>query len=513
MRKQSMRKSVLLVAVSSTALFSGCARNTDNAFKDIVPTAKAAAIAPSAVAPLTQLAQEALSRGDAAAAIPLAERALESAPGNSDAMLALAQAHLMSGDAVKAEQVFRETLKIDTKSSVANTGLGLSLLAQQRLDEARSVLRVAAGQNPPVATLSNIAFAMALAGAPDEAVKLLDPVALSKDSSPQLRQNLAFALVMADNRARAFDVAGYDLDGVAAARQVASWSEVARKPFDQRLTEMAGLHVVDHPALAMSVAKPVSQPVVATENVAPATVDVTKVAALQSAPLAVEKVEVKTSKQENRAPEQGLVLAKASQAPRVEDISRPAVVVQVVASVAPALRVSTKPAQVVVEKIEKPVIAVAQKSEPVDLRPVVLRPKASPVAVSTISLTTAPHNAVSAKPLAVASTLTPKFPGWVVQIGAVILTSDRSKEIIRRIDRAFGKKTGARIVVVDTPNGKLHRILLGQAQNRSVAVKTCAQIKAKGHACFPRSESTVTAFNATARPVTTVKLTAKSVKL
>jgi D-alanyl-D-alanine carboxypeptidase len=461
-RKLGMRNSLLLIAVSTSALLSGCARNTDQAFKDVAPAATATNQTPTALAPLTQLSQEALARGDAAAAIPLAQRALESAPNNADALLALAQAYLMTGDPVQAEQTFRDVLKNDTKSTVANTGLGLALLSQQRTDEAQTVLRLAAAQKPAAATLSNIAFALALAGAPDEAVKLLDPIALASGSTPQLRQNLAFALVMANNRARAFEVAGYDLDGVSAARQISAWSETARKPFAKRLTEMAGLAVVDRPAFAQAAPAVAEQVAVTAAKPVETTVSAPQAAAVE------EKVKVDVA---------------AAVAPVTVEVA------ETVAAQAKPVAVS-EPVVVV-----KPSVAVAAvKTVAVDLRPVVLRPKAAKPAVETASLTLPSIATVqtTVRSVAKVEANVSKLVGWVVQIGAVTLKTDQSRNIVRSFQASFGKKSAPRVVVVDTPSGKLHRIVLGQSQTKATAVKICSSLKAKGHACFARDAVTLT---------------------
>ncbi len=455
-----MRNSFLLVAVSASALVAGCARKTDQAFQDVAPAASTNQTAPSAVAPLTQLSQEALSRGDAAAAIPLAERALESSPGNVDATLTLAQAQLMRGDPVKAEQLFRDVLKSDDTSAVANTGLGLSLLAQQRVEAARAVLLTAADQKASAQAKSNIAFALTLADSPKEAIKLLEPVAMGKDSTPKLRQNLAFALVMANDRARAFEVAGYDLDGVAAARQVAAWTDAAHATFKQRMTEMAGLTVIDAPAYAQAEAPKV---------------------AVSEKPVVVAAV-VPSVRQEIASP---VVVAKAD-APKEEEK-----IVKMAAATAPE---TVQPAQVKNEmpvEVAQPVlVAAASVPKSAAAKPVVLRNKApvSPVVTASLQVPGAPADVK--KTVAAAATVT-KFANWVVQIGAVTLKIDQTKYLMKAFQSRLGKGTAVRVVAVDAPNGKLHRVLLGQSMQRSVALSTCASLRAKGRACFARSEATV----------------------
>lgn len=446
-----MKQSILLAAVASSAVLGGCARNADQAFQDVAPAVAQNSSAPSGVAPLTTLAQEALARNDAAAAIPLAERALEAAPGDVEAELALAQAHLMQGDPVKAEDLFRDVLKKASASAAANAGLGLSLLAQQRQDDARTVLIAAAQQDANAQTKSNIAFALTLAGAAKEAVSLLEPVAMGKESSPRVRQNFAFALVMADNRARAFEVAGYDLDGVAAARQISAWTEVARAPFKQRLTQMAGLTVIDTPAYAKAeMPKPV-------EVAAPAQV------AAAEAPASVEKTEM-------------MLVAEAKKTS---------------AELVPVSVAETKPAPAAesapVEKAVKMAAAVTEKpaAVAVSAKPVVLRP-ATPSAFGSASLSSVVPAPTVKKTVEAIATVN-QIADWVVQVGAITFKADQTKSLARIFENRLGNKAAVRVVTVDAPNGKLHRVVLAEPKTRKEAQKTCASLRAKGKACFART--------------------------
>ncbi len=451
-----MRHTLLLLAVSTSALVAGCARKAEQSFADVAPAATSK-VAPGGVAPLTQLAEEALSRGDAAAAIPLAERALESSPGDVDATLVLAQAHLVDGDPVKAADFFKTVLSSDNNSVEANTGLGLSLLAQQRVSEARAVLQHAAAQKTNTQAKSNIAFALTLAGAPDDAVKLLDPVALGPDSTPKLRQNFAFALVMANNRARAFDVAGYDLDGVAAARQIATWTDVAQAPFKQRLTQMAGLTVVEAPA-----------PALAQADIKPSTI----VAPVMVAEKAPEPVKLAAADVPQAVVETALV-----------EEATPVVEARVVVAAA-------EPQQLVAPK-------------PVAPKPVVLKKKMMPAPVARASYEVQPSETPAQKSVDVPA-VSGQPQSWVVQIGAVVLKTDQSARLEKMLQRRLGRTSSVKVVTVDAGSGKLHRILFGEPTDRAAARNLCATLRGKGRACFTRnldSLSQPAVYVARAKPV------------
>ncbi len=465
-RNSHMRGSAFLVAVSAVALLAGCNKSADHlGMAKIAPqaTSVASAAPVSAATPLLDMAREALARGDAAAAAPFAARVLDTDPTNVDAMRLVAESTLMLGDPIKAEGLFRQVVSAEPKSASAKAGLGLALLSQQRGVEAQSYLREAANLKPPVAVLSNIAFALTLAGAPDEAVALLEPFVANPESTPKLRQNLAFALVAANKRARAFEVAGYDLDGIAAARQVAVWSDAVRLPMAAQVTQLAGLKVVDAPAYA-AVAPVVAAPVaLAAAKPAP-----------NIAPVAAVDIPVQKP------------VDLADNSVRASDIVVTSQVSLPVSSVA-----SDEPASVAPQIKPLPVSAsAAPASAKTQLAKVkVLAPAAKMPAVQTASF--AMPTAVAVPKAAVAAIkAVQRLEGWMVQVAAVrIHSASAITKVQRQYHLLFGKTTPIQFVSVGNADPELKRIFIGKPQSRTAATGACAKLRAKGTACLVRDMS------------------------
>ncbi len=459
-----MRSSAFLMAVSASALLVGCTKNTDSVTNTaVVPHSgkiQTAEVHASAT-PLVELAREAMARGDAAAAIPLAERALDGQPGDLAATRVLAEATLISGDPVKAESLFRTVVSNDPNSAGAKAGLGLSLLAQQRSSDAIAVLRDAAKLNPSVSVMSNIAFALTLAGAPTHAISLLEPMVSKPESTPKMRQNLAFAYVANNQRARAFEIAGYDLDGVAAARQVAVWSDSVRLPMATQITQLAGLKVVDASAYAQAklVVAPLSMPVIAE----------------QAKPTSVVLAENVGTGQVVQASDVVVTSEKGAEQsePGVEAVDAAPVVVK------------TQIAKV-------KVLAPAAKTAPVQ--------SASFNMSSPVAGALADSSIVAAAPkiIAAATSSVQKVESWLVQVAAVRATSAQSVAKVQREYRAlFGKSTVVKLVPVTNGANSFQRVFIGQPQSRSAAMNTCMQLRSKGTACLVRNGEQAGEFKAT----------------
>jgi D-alanyl-D-alanine carboxypeptidase len=456
-----MRSSAFLMAVSASALLAGCTKGSDTlGLANVTPQSSAPQVVePSASStPLVDLALEALSRGDAAAAIPLAERALDTAPSDMKATRVLAEATLMTGDPIKSESLFRTLVASDESSAGAKAGLGLSLLAQQRGTEAQSVLRDAAKLNPPIAVLSNIAFALTLAGAPNDAVALLEPMISNPQSTPKMRQNLAFALVAANKRARAFEVAGYDLDGVSAARQVAVWTDQVHLPMATQITQLAGLKVVD--ASAYAKATPTVGGQVKMASVSPS-----------STPVIFAENQV----------DQPVV--------RAEDI----VVATEVNSSIPEVAIAetktevtiTKPTPVAKTQLAK-VKVLAAKS-------------VAPVQTASFSSDVAPLVAGAPKVITKVVTSVRKVEGWLVQVAAVKASTAKAIASVQREYRnLFGKSANVRLIQVSKGSETFQRVFVGQLQTRASAQSYCSKLRAKGTSCLVRNSAVAGSFASSA---------------
>jgi tetratricopeptide (TPR) repeat protein len=110
-------------------------------------TAYEAQASPDAYA-LFRRGNEFLAAGHPGAAAVLLERAATLAPGKNSIRETLARAHYALGRHERAAELFAAIVEHAPSSDYAQFGLGCSLLALGRVQEARGVLRLAVAMNP-----------------------------------------------------------------------------------------------------------------------------------------------------------------------------------------------------------------------------------------------------------------------------------------------------------------------------------------------------------------------------
>ncbi len=92
-------------------------------------------------------------------------------------------------------------------------GRGVVLDTIGRHAEAQASYRTAiTSDSHNVAARSNLALSLALTGGFDEAIQIMEPIALSSNATPRLRQNLALIYGLAGDDAQATSVSKIDLD-------------------------------------------------------------------------------------------------------------------------------------------------------------------------------------------------------------------------------------------------------------------------------------------------------------
>jgi hypothetical protein len=161
---------------------------------------------------------------------------------------------------------------------------------------------------------------------------------------------------------------------------------------------------------------------------------------------------------------------------------------------------------------EKPVVSV-----PVSAKPVVLRPS-MPSPVESASFSSVVPSPSVKKAVEAAATVG-RIANWVVQVGAITFKTDQTKSLTKIFENRLGKKATVRVVTVDAPNGKLHRVVLAEPKTRAEAQSTCASLRAKGKACFARTVAGISAPVAVvatavpAKPVVLKKAAPKQVPL
>jgi Flp pilus assembly protein TadD len=445
--------------LSAAMLLSACSLDTD-AKVTSAPVAQTVAllpaIMPSTGSSFSELARKALAIGDAAAALPLAERALEANPDDGDAKAVLAEALLGNGRADEAEKIFISLIASNSGDLSARTGRAMALLAMGQPQAAKADLLAVIAAKPSVSVLSNAGLALALAGDPKAAVAALAPLAFATDSAPQLRQNYALALTLAGDRATAYKVAEFDLGASRAMTQVNAWYAYADKPLPQQLAALTGLPSQSgtKPANMAAAALPT---VKASVKAGPAKMDIAKVAPVKATPILTDSVSapgVATSVEPINLLPDGAALTPTEKAPALKAPPAKAPTVKAPSAKAVVIHTEAKPA---------PVLATS----------VSLRPTSSKQAGFTAS---------SAAPAA--------LRGWLVQVAAVS-PNVSGKLLSARLRKQFGSFFGKLGPITHSKAvvGKqaVKRVFIGPYRSAQQASQVCARIKARGSSCMVRA--------------------------
>jgi Flp pilus assembly protein TadD len=218
-------------------------------------------------------ADAARQAGDLNVAIPLYMRTLQTDPDNVAAKLGLGQSYLSAGAGPEAAAQFRDVLARREGDAAARRGLAAALISegQPELAEKQAEIAVAADSHDyralnvlgialdmegkqaeaqaryrqglqlapdDVALRSNMGLSLAISGQAQEAIAQLAPVAGGPLSDGRVRQNLAFAYVMAGDFTNALEISRHDLDEAHAQRQLSYFMQLKSLPPEARSAEM-----------------------------------------------------------------------------------------------------------------------------------------------------------------------------------------------------------------------------------------------------------------------------------
>lgn len=186
-----------------------------------------------------------------ARAVTGAERSVRKAPGDTAARTVLGNAYLKAGRLKSAEQAFDEALRLDPNDGSASLGLALSRIALGQNDKALDLL---AGAAPRIGA-ADLGLALALAGAYDDAISVLELAARAPDATPRVRQNLAFAYAMGGRWRDAQAMAGRDLADSARDARILDWAKLARpRGSADQLAAMIGFRLAHDPGEPVALA-------------------------------------------------------------------------------------------------------------------------------------------------------------------------------------------------------------------------------------------------------------------
>lgn len=411
------RKALLNIAASSLIVAttmvgcSGASLNTQAGGKPAQMEKRAAASAAAA--------EKALAGKDAAKAVSLAEAAVAADNDNAAWRTLLGRAYLAAGRFASAQTALQDALSLGSTDARTLVSLALVQTAQGRGAAARELLF----QNIDQLSAADYGLAMAMAGDPDEAIRVLGQAIHAPGATARERQNLAYAYALAGRWSEARLMAQMDMAPLAAAQRVTAWARMAQ-PDAQSARVIAMLGV-----------QPDAQ-----DGGMPAALALAPAAPAQGAPVEMASVEPAAPPAPVAAPAEEAPVIRAPHTPVRE------------ASAAPA------PAPVAAPAKARPLLVAARPQAAPDAQAATLRP-------------------VSAD----------KGSAWLVQLGAydsAAIAKERWQSLARRNGTLAQFPT---VTTAANVNGRTyHRLAVAGFANAASARQLCASIRAQGSACFVR---------------------------
>ena len=169
-------------------------------------------------------AQLALAANDVASAIPLAETAVERSPQDAGFRALLGNCYLAAGRFASAEAAYRDALSIYANQPQVVLKLALVQIALGKNDQAKLLIAESQG----LIDASDAGLALALAGDPQGAVAVLEPIARAVGADARTRQNLALAYAFSGDWDQARTVAAQDVPADQLDARIQQWMALAQ---------------------------------------------------------------------------------------------------------------------------------------------------------------------------------------------------------------------------------------------------------------------------------------------
>ncbi|MBC2670394.1 tetratricopeptide repeat protein [Novosphingobium piscinae] len=422
------RPLVLAGVAATLTLLGGCAGSAGF---------KSATAAPTRAAPI----------GDRAVA--KAEQAVQRAPQDPAARAMLAQTYLAAGRFQSAATTFDDAMALGDNSGRTALGLALAKIGLGRQREAVALLDDWRSEIPA----ADLGLALALAGETARGVAILSDAVRGGESTPKLRQNLAYAYALDGRWSEARLMAAQDLPAAELDQRLAVWMLSALP--DRARERVAGL---------------IGAPVRSDPG--------------QPAMLAL------------KADVAGEQLAAQTPAP-----VQPASPVEVAAAVAEPVQPAAPaelPALAAAEPVAAPVPAAppvleqniaAQIARPATAAPAVAKPLARPSVASAFAPVVTRSTRVTAEPAVPANAPTRLAAAGagthLVQLGAFSSQQGARRAWGIFVRRTPGLASYRMTVTTASVRGKtVWRVAAAGLNGAGAAGGLCAQVKARGGACF-----------------------------
>mgnify|MGYP001545762207 CR=1 FL=1 len=414
-------------------------------------------------------AEKALAASDAGRAIQIAEAAVAADPRNPAHRTLLGRAYLMLGRFESARTAFEDALTLGSTDGRAIVNLSLIHVAQGRSNDAQALL------TRHVGTLSaaDYGLAMAMAGNPDEAIRLLSQAIHAPGASARERQNLAYAYALAGQWTEARQMAAVDLPPMEAAKRVLGWAKMSQPGAESaRVIAMMGVQprgddaglpvrlalapATDAPA-ALAQAAPVEAPALTDSG------EVSAPAEIAYDRTQEESTSVSTDAVADAAAGPTQAAAAWSEAIASTETAQPLADEAAVPEFIPAPRA---PLKVASHSAAAPVAAPL-------LRPTAIQP---------------PLKAAKARPVAIWKPVEPtNGSAWVVQLGAYASRDGANAGWATLVQRNGGLGQFPVVRSEAMVSGRqFYRVAIAGFSDRAGAERVCASLRTRGSACFVR---------------------------
>ena len=216
-----------------------------------------------AAAKQAEKALAALSKHQADQAVRFAEFSVALLPRDAGYRMILGQSYLQAGRFVSARTAFADVLALTPGNGKAALNLALAQTATGDWDGARKTLDT----HGTIISTADLGLAMALAGDPVGAVRILTTAAREPGAGAKVRQNLALALALSGQWNMARAVAAADLSPADVDARMEQWAAFAQPhSASDQVATLLGVKQASDAGLPMALALNGIVPVVAATN-------------------------------------------------------------------------------------------------------------------------------------------------------------------------------------------------------------------------------------------------------
>ncbi|MFZ1741690.1 MAG: SPOR domain-containing protein [Pontixanthobacter sp.] len=215
-------------------------------------------------------AQTALAKGDTSQAIGHAEATVLAEPRNAGYRAMLGAVYMEAGRFQSAATSFKDAMDLGDNSGRTALSLALAQIAAGQQDPALATLNQFRDSIDP----SDLGLAMSLAGRPEQGVHILGNALRGGQTTPKVRQNLAYSYALMGNWRAARLMAAEDVPAGQLGERMSEWAQTsAPESYQARVAHLLNVPVVGdagQPAM-LALANHASPAQLAAEALAPAT--------------------------------------------------------------------------------------------------------------------------------------------------------------------------------------------------------------------------------------------------